>query len=155
MNMRYLIHLIGDIHQPLHVINYYSDTFPNGDESISFLSFHSFLQMVNYSIFNQLRTLPRLHMIFISLLMVVLVCLVIIALFLLYLIIHYAYHQTDERFDEIIHMAKEIANDCEEQFHWREFHYSVYLSGFEFAPAEWAEESYNAAIEIYKVCRWL
>lgn len=33
MNMRFLVHLIGDIHQPLHVINYFSEEFPNGDES--------------------------------------------------------------------------------------------------------------------------
>lgn len=33
MNLRYLVHLIGDIHQPLHVINYFSKDFPNGDES--------------------------------------------------------------------------------------------------------------------------
>ena len=39
MNMRYLIHLMGDIHQPLHVINYYSEAFPNGDDSIFFLPF--------------------------------------------------------------------------------------------------------------------
>lgn len=28
---------------------------------------------------------------------------------------------------------------------------SVYLSGFVFDPVAWAEESYEAAIEIYKV----
>jgi hypothetical protein len=30
--MRYLIHMMGDIHQPLHVTNRYSPDFPNGDE---------------------------------------------------------------------------------------------------------------------------
>lgn len=29
--MRYLIHIIGDIHQPLHVTEMWSDQFPNGD----------------------------------------------------------------------------------------------------------------------------
>ena len=28
---------------------------------------------------------------------------------------------------------------------------SVFLSGFEFDPIAWAEESYEAAVEIYKV----
>lgn len=28
---------------------------------------------------------------------------------------------------------------------------SVYLTGFEFDPVAWAEESYEAAMEIYKV----
>ena len=28
---RYLIHLVGDIHQPLHASSYYSKEFPNGD----------------------------------------------------------------------------------------------------------------------------
>jgi hypothetical protein len=29
--LRFLLHFVGDIHQPLHCINYYSKDFPNGD----------------------------------------------------------------------------------------------------------------------------
>lgn len=28
---RYLLHLVGDIHQPLHSTNYFNETFKNGD----------------------------------------------------------------------------------------------------------------------------
>lgn len=28
---RYLIHVVGDIHQPLHSVSMYNETFPNGD----------------------------------------------------------------------------------------------------------------------------
>lgn len=34
-NMRFLMHLIGDIHQPLHVLNFFSKDFPNGDDSMN------------------------------------------------------------------------------------------------------------------------
>ena len=30
-NARYLIHLVGDIHQPLHGSSYYGEKFPNSD----------------------------------------------------------------------------------------------------------------------------
>ena len=31
--LRFLVHLIGDIHQPLHVLNYFDSNFPSGDQS--------------------------------------------------------------------------------------------------------------------------
>ena len=37
MNLRYFIHLMGDIHQPLHNTEFYSDDFPKGDQSMFFL----------------------------------------------------------------------------------------------------------------------
>ena len=30
--MRYIIHVIGDIHQPLHNVNFYNETFNDGDQ---------------------------------------------------------------------------------------------------------------------------
>ena len=32
-NLRFLVHLIGDIHQPLHILNYFDSSFPSGDQS--------------------------------------------------------------------------------------------------------------------------
>jgi len=32
LNLRLLIHYVGDIHQPLHAVSRYTDSFPNGDE---------------------------------------------------------------------------------------------------------------------------
>jgi S1/P1 Nuclease len=29
--LRYLIHVIGDVHQPLHDSNFYNETYPKGD----------------------------------------------------------------------------------------------------------------------------
>ena len=31
--LRFLVHLIGDIHQPLHILNYFDASFPSGDQS--------------------------------------------------------------------------------------------------------------------------
>ena len=49
---RYLVHLVGDIHQPLHSVALYNKTFPKGDAGGNFLkvkllngsfeNFHSF-----------------------------------------------------------------------------------------------------------------
>jgi hypothetical protein len=32
MMIRYLVHVLGDIHQPLHTSTLFNDKFPNGDE---------------------------------------------------------------------------------------------------------------------------
>lgn len=46
MAMRYLIHLTGDIHQPLHVTEMWNEQFPNGDEggNLFLITFDSQIQ---------------------------------------------------------------------------------------------------------------
>lgn len=67
---RYLVHVAGDIHQPLHSVALFNETFPNGDiggnrikvdllNSTKNFNFHSFWDSGALRIQNDSWTLPR------------------------------------------------------------------------------------------------
>lgn len=114
MKLRYFIHLVGDIHQPLHNIELYDNKFPTGDTSrcaysSCFLDGQQFMIQLedkeNNTITQKLHvltdaagglcsdtpTLPFVKM------------------------YDKNHIQTDERFDEINNKAKEFASACDEQ----------------------------------------
>lgn len=66
---RYLIHMVGDIHQPLHSVALYNHTFPKGDAGGNFLkittlnktvqNFHSFWDAGAFRLQNDSYTFVR------------------------------------------------------------------------------------------------
>lgn len=66
---RYLIHMVGDIHQPLHSVSLFNHTFPKGDAGGNFLkltllnntvqNFHSFWDAGAFRLQNDSYTFVR------------------------------------------------------------------------------------------------